>query len=493
MLSDIELAQQIRETVAAARSRPVQEFDPGRVRPGAPVDFTAELARVAPFLKVVERRRPAVAVDTTTGEVQDREVRPLVQVTSTDHHQDVTPDQQQTRARAYALQTEAARLAPGRRVALCHRLPSGGKVEIRRAGRAYLNGVQTCGSVWDCPVCSRKITEGRRAEVQQIASVVRAWGGDFLMLTLTAPHGRLDPLADSADSDGVKQLGLKSKMLQAYRYLGSGKNSLPRLVSRAMWGAAWDKKRPTAGFLGTVRGLEVTHGENGWHVHFHAVLAVGQPLDPAQLDHLEEMIYGRWCAAAARVGLGQPSRAHGVDLQVAKVAGDVDPVTDYVCKWGVAEELAKLHTKESKAGRSPWQLLQASTEGDHHAGALWRDYSRAFHGARQLVIGSELRMLAGLKTELSDEELAAGPDVPGEPETHELVTTLEPLEWVAVRAFGRRSDLLDLAERGVTPLAEYLTRCVSEYLSRGGMSPAERGRARDRVREFYEVLYGGGD
>ena len=41
----------------------------------------------------------------------------------------------------------------------CGAVPVGDRVEIRiRNGSAYYCGLETCGNVWLCPVCSAKIT-----------------------------------------------------------------------------------------------------------------------------------------------------------------------------------------------------------------------------------------------------------------------------------------------------------------------------------------------
>lgn len=55
-------------------------------------------------------------------------------------------------------------------------------------GRAFFQGVETCGSVWHCPVCAPKIAEKRRVEVGQAIERHFADGGMAIMVTLTIPH-----------------------------------------------------------------------------------------------------------------------------------------------------------------------------------------------------------------------------------------------------------------------------------------------------------------
>lgn len=343
---------------------------------------------------------------------------------------------QDRRARLYELQRSAASLAPTRRVATCHRLPSsGGFVDIRAGlnGRAYLGGVQTCGSVWHCPVCAAKVTEARRAEVQALGEFVALRGGQLLMLTLTAPHKRHDRLEDLVQAQRV-----------AYRYLVSGKNALARIVP---------------GYAGMVRAQELTVGENGWHPHWHTLVVVSRPLDPDTLAALGARIHARWSKAVATAGLGDVSAA-GSNLVAAKLAGDPDALSEYVCKWGAAEELTKLHTKDGKraGSRTPWQLLSDYAGGDDRAGALWCEYSEVLHGGRQLVWSKGLKRAIGLE-DWEDDVLAAA-DADG---AH-VLRVLTRVEWVAVRAVGSRARLLTVAEAGPAPLNDYLLVCLEKWL-----------------------------
>lgn len=426
---------------------------------------------------------------------------------------------QERRRTGYALQRRAADLVPGERVALCHRLvQSASKAEIRRHnGRAYFANLQTCGSVWMCPVCAAKITEARRTQLQTLVEKHRANGGQVAMLTLTIPHGRDDVLQQrtkktktrarailkTAAADGMHQVvgrvrdvdldtgeireydqvldvpnsepvgvavfseehqvveddGLVSRLTRAYRKFVSGRGALSYAVP---------------GYVGYVRALEVTVGGNGWHPHLHVLLLLENELSPVQLYMLEDDLHQRWADKVRHEGLGEISRA-GLKLEASRVAGlDRDPITDYLCKWGAAEEMSKLHTKKARSdgtgtkGRSPWQLLAASQDGDRQAGAAWAEYASAFKGRRQLVPSRGLWDQFGLE-DLSDLQLATA-----QPEQHESVVILERAEWIAVRACGDRSTILDLADYGPEQVRRYVAQCVGQYQEQYG----ELGRVR---------------
>lgn len=75
-----------------------------------------------------------------------------------------------TRIERFALQSAARRILPKSRTAKCLRLRRFDKAEIevwraKQHGTAHYGGLQTCASVWACPVCSAKISERRRAEL----------------------------------------------------------------------------------------------------------------------------------------------------------------------------------------------------------------------------------------------------------------------------------------------------------------------------------------
>jgi hypothetical protein len=204
--------------------------------------------------------------------------------------------------------------------------------------------------------------------------------------------------------------------------------------------------------LGAVRALEVTHGENGWHPHIHVVVALGHQLDADQVVDLEGRIFRRWEQACKKNNLGQISFS-GFKLEAARVSGlDHDPLTDYLAKWGVAEELSKLHTKTGKSGCTPWQLLALARDGDDQAAAAWREYATEFKGARQLVWSHGLRQLVGLLEEWTDEAVAAAE----EPDAI-ILHVLTPDQWKAVRARSTVPAMLEAAEVSPTSLMLFLS------------------------------------
>jgi len=78
----------------------------------------------------------------------------------------------------------------------CGAVPVGSQVEIRiKDGSAYYCGVETCGNVWLCPVCSAKIRHRRADELRAALAFWEAGGHAASLVTITVPHDLDDRLS----------------------------------------------------------------------------------------------------------------------------------------------------------------------------------------------------------------------------------------------------------------------------------------------------------
>lgn len=259
----------------------------------------------------------------------------------------------------------------GQRVSHCGYVSRQLSVELQQNGatkHARIDGVKTCGSVWWCPVCSPRIAARRRDELNALLAGARAEGLAVVMLTLTARHSRRTDLP--AFLEGLK------KAKQALR-------------RRRDWAAL--------PFVGSVTATEVTHGDNGWHPHFHEIILLDCPQD--QAEKMIETLRSGWQVSLARQGLtGNEAAFH---VQNATAAGN------YIGKFGAAEELTLGTVKQGRGGsRSPWQILDDARDGDAQSAGLWSQYAAAFKGRRQLVWSNGLKARFSID-ETTDEEAAA--------------------------------------------------------------------------------------
>jgi hypothetical protein len=323
------------------------------------------------------------------------------------------------------LQSAARELLPNEYVALCMR-----SVVVTSAGvhvmhspqkmRAFYRNLLVCGLLWACPICGEKICERRR---QELIMAVDNTDLKPALLTFTLQH-------DIGDNLKV----LLSALLDSYRRLKSGKR--------------WDNFVSQSGWVGSVRGLEVTYGENGWHPHVH-VLAFFRD---SNVDGVEGFLKERWRAVLEH-NAQTASYANGVTVSTAD-----KKVTEYVTKfghepinpkrpfrWGMESEVTKSQLKRSRSpkGRTPIELLTDYAMGDKPSGKLWREYAMTFKGRNQLVWSRGLRALFGLGKPESDGEAAKA-----EPDDAVLLAKLSLPQWKIILDKNARGDVLRAARTG---------------------------------------------
>lgn len=320
------------------------------------------------------------------------------------------------------------------RIRICgvYRLPQTENITITRntdTKRASFGGLTNCGDVWACPVCSRKISEERRAELQTAVETAKKRGMAVLMLTLTASHKITDKLADNREF-------------------------IQKSWSRLTSGRWWHEMRDYFGIVGHVRSLEITHGDNGWHVHIHALIFTdSHDVDTALF---ESYCKSRWTGIVSRLG-GYATKANG-----AKLSTHENRIAEYISKfghmpneqngdhlselkagWNESHEIAKQVSKVAKSdtGRTPFQLLKDGSLGDKQSDALYCEYIRALKGARQLCWSNGLKKLLLNEEGKSDDELANTDEL-------ETVATIDIRTYHTICRLNVRGHILDLAANG---------------------------------------------
>ena len=244
-----------------------------------------------------------------------------------------------------------------------------------------------------------------------------------IMVTLTAPHSRAQSLA-----------GLRDRQAKALTLLRSGKGG--------------QKLRDLLGHQGLIRALEVTYGDNGWHLHTHEIWFVDRHKDA---DEARAEILERWRPSCITAGLLDPTNAAQVkafDRYAVDVKGRCS-ASDYLAKmddgsyWGADREMAKASSKAGKkSGAHPFGLLAEAAEGDQRAGELFVEYAAALKGKAQLYWSRGLKARVGVD-EITDEVLAERVD-----DEALILGQLLPPQWDLVVRAAARARLLDAAELG---------------------------------------------
>lgn len=345
-----------------------------------------------------------------------------------------------TRLQDRAMIGAVQKRAPVYRVVNCSREKIGNRVapEIwysKESDRASFHKVAVCGSVWTCPICSRRINLGRQREIAAAYDLfVGSKGrlrpgvrnGDAMLVTLTLRHGvgdDLETLLDGlklADRNGQKSYGYK-RLVGYRRTVNKVRVSVPSEVA----------------YVGRISATELTYGKNGWHPHLHQLWFFDRRLGADEVERIRADLFAAWRAACMKVGLPAPlefskgGRALGVDVRRAMSAEEYLTKFAHERQWAPEREMASQHTKKARGGRTAFQLLADYAQGDREAGALFRTFAGATLGRHQLQwsrgLLERLRELGYDDVLASDEELAAGRD-----EGASLLGELGDAEWTAL-------------------------------------------------------------
>ena len=237
--------------------------------------------------------------------------------------------------------------------------------------QANFGNLQRCYSVWNCPICSMTITEGRRTELKKGLSNWIDVGGHAYLATFTNSHHR---------GDNLDQLlsGQKKAFVKFWQ-----KRKVTEMLKRL-------------GYQGRIVATEVTWGQdNGWHLGSHMILFFDH-----EINHqgLQSFLALQWQDACIKAGLKAPDLIHGVDVRNGTYAAE------YVSKWGLEEEVTKGHLKKGLNGSlTPFDLLRGASTNNHFK-TLFKQFADVFKGKQQLVWSKGLKDLLGIK-QVTDEEL----------------------------------------------------------------------------------------
>jgi len=308
-------------------------------------------------------------------------------------------------------------------------------------GRARYSGIQTCGSVWECPTCAAKIQASRADEISR--AVDDHWGLDrAVLLTLTVRH---------APTSDLK--ALRRGLADAWRIMRSG--------------APWRRIAERWGIRGYIKALEVTHGPNGWHPHLHVIFLLDRPIaakrwrstksgqryltgelrrpeggegPPEPWDRAGALWRARW-QHAVRKAMGAeyvPDDRRGLYMTPCERSSYIAKFGLELAGLGKSDPSSKKSWRRRHGYRAPFEI--AADFADHQRledAELWRAWCEGIHGARHLTWSRGLKAAAGI-TERTDEELATEEDPGGADQV--LVGHIEAADWRRLRKVHVRPD-----------------------------------------------------
>lgn len=243
------------------------------------------------------------------------------------------------------------------------------KVAVYKNGSSkstFFGGLQTCGSVWTCPVCSAKITEHRRRE---ISTALEKHRGTVIMVTQTIPHSSSDSLNES--------YSLLMKARQTFKDQRPLKKKSPlRFIIRTYKEICNDYN-----VIGDIASIEITYSfVNGWHPHCHSAIFFDKKLSKSEIAKIEHELRHAWKDALInRLKLNYKN--HDALFYRGLKCDEIKNLDDYLAKfheskrseieiskmidsyknrWSIPEELTKSHCKKSRSSKSltPFDLLR---------------------------------------------------------------------------------------------------------------------------------------
>lgn len=298
-----------------------------------------------------------------------------------------------------------------------HRCPDPSR---KNASKGFYTGLQTCGSVWTCPICANRIQEVRRVEIATAMTHFYAAKKQAAMVTFTFPHQAANTLHEL--------LKKQSEALHDFR-----------------GGRAWSTFKTKVGFEGLIRSLEITRGPNGWHPHTHELWFIDEKIDEAEFINF---VNERWLKSCIKSGLVD---AEDENKQASFLKHSVDikfncNTSDYIAKydakenWGVDREMAKSSSKKGKlSGMHPFELAYSGYD------KLFLEYTKAIKGKAQLFWTRGLKERVGL-LDIDDNEISENENLDNELE--EVVGKLFRTQWQTVLKNDLRAKILEMIEDG---------------------------------------------
>lgn len=330
--------------------------------------------------------------------------------------------------------------AHGTRFCHAHRAYGSDSITIKLSGNdvhkseAAYGGLQTCKSVWACPVCAARIAVEKGQEILKALEWGKRENLAPVMLALTASHN----------------VGMSLAF-----FMGKFKGAWSMFSGHSRW----RKFKKKYGIKHYIANREVTRGFNGWHYHMHLLLFLDfGALKAAAADSLQADMEALWLECLEHHEL---SGIEGIALKVSS-HGNVGKT--YLTKIGItiSETDGKLEyemtSSETKKGKSVWDILRHSYHGDEEASRLYIEFVQAMTDTNFITFSH------GLADLLENIEL---PEAEHNADNAKVdFAEISPYWWKIVRRCGAMGKLLEQAAttRDIDHLRRYLYSLQDELI-----------------------------
>jgi len=292
------------------------------------------------------------------------------------------------------------------RIENCHRLKRDRSIEVMMkkkpgAEKAHYSTLQTCGSVWSCPVCSSIISEHRKNSLQTGFDLWRSLDScnTIIMITYTTPHYLFQSLEEVLR---IQDAAIRIMQQQPQKR-----------VKYKVWRTIMDEME----MVGYFTGRENTFGLlNGWHPHRHTIyftlIATQEQLKRWQ-NELSLAFLFAFQKAGGSLKDAQAFMLRAVRLDQINDDNGYNRIASYITTvegdtWTLAREATKGITKTAKNGNiTPFGMLSAIREG-HELSRLFSvkfyEYAVTMKGRKQFFPSPGIRKILRMDWK-TDEEI----------------------------------------------------------------------------------------
>lgn len=310
--------------------------------------------------------------------------------------------------------------------------------------QASFGGLQTCGSVWACPVCASRIAVEKGQEILKALEWAKQENLAPAMLALTARHHA-----------GMGLDWFKTLFKGAWEMFSSGRR--------------WRFFKKKYGVKHHIANREVTRGDSGWHYHMHLLLFLDlSAVKAAAADSLQKDLEAFWIECLEAHAL------EGLPEIALKVSSHGNVGKTYLTKIGITinEKDGKLEyemtSSDTKKGQSIWDILRHSYYGDEEASRLYIEFVEAMQDTNFITFSH------GLADLIADIEL---PEFEGIASNEKVdFAEISPYWWKIVRRCGAMGKLLEQAaiSRDIDHLRQYLYSLQDELIDAGELPEAAK-------------------
>ena len=229
--------------------------------------------------------------------------------------------------------------------------------------------VLACGSPWLCPICSRKITNFRAKEINNVHNVLSETHTAY-MVTFTLSHDKFAKLEDTM-----------RVITKSFNYVNSHRDFA---------------KNPKYENKKFIRALEVTYGEtNGWHPHLHVLFFFKNKVNAVELKDLVHRLTNDFYKKNGY----NSNYERGITVDESFTAAEYLTKFGKESSWRSGQELAKSLHNVNPNGYHPFELVEAFPN-------KFLEYADATFRKRQINYSRNIKQFVPNFMKKADEKIA---------------------------------------------------------------------------------------